>query len=190
MNIFRTISIILMVAVSCLVISSAIANGADNKNTRAELRGIEKVYVVIDSFMPEIKTDGLTEKQIRSDVWKKLAPASLSMIPDNKFRKGNLFSRIGILNIKCRVFSMHEGVYGYEVAIEVFRGIEFPQDTSEVPQEAIPVWSVKKFDIADELIDVKNEIGSLVDIFVSAYQSVNPKRTKTFHNKRRSNGYY
>lgn len=190
MNIFRYSSVILMVAVSCLVIRSGIANGADNKNTRAELRGIEKVYVVIDCFMPEIKTDGLGEKQIRSDVWKKLAPASLRMIPGKQFRKGKLFARTGILNIKCRVFSMHEGVYGYDVAIEVFRRIEFPQDTSEVPQEAIPVWSVKKFDIADELIDVKNEIGSLLDIFVSAYRSVNPERTKTFHNKRRLNGYY
>ena len=81
MNIFRYISVILMVAVSCLVIRSAIANGADNKNSRAKLRGIEKVYVVIECLMPEIKTDELAEKQIRSDVWKKLAPASLSMIP-------------------------------------------------------------------------------------------------------------
>jgi hypothetical protein len=189
-NIFKYVSVILMVAVFCLVIRSDVVNGADNKNTRDKLRGIEKVYVVIDCVIPEIKIDELTEKQIRSDVWKKLAPASLTMMPGNKFRKGELFSRIGILNIKCNVFSMHEGVYGYDVTIEVFRGIEFPQDTSEVPQEAIPIWSVKKFDIADEIIDVKNGIGSLVDIFVSAYQSVNPKRTKPFHNKRRSNGYY
>jgi hypothetical protein len=189
-NIFKYVSVILMVAVFCLVIKSAVVNGADNKNTRDKLRGIEKVYVVIDCVIPEIEIDELAEKQIRSDVWKKLAPASLSMIPGNKFRKGELFSRIGILNIKCNVFSMHEGVYGYDVAIEVFRGIEFPQDTSEVPPEASPIWSVKKFDIADELIDVKNEIDNLVDIFVSAYQSVNPERTKTFHNKRRSNGYY
>ena len=84
---------------------------------------------------------------------------------------------------------MHEGVYGYDVAIDVFRGIEFPQDTSEVPQEAIPVWSVKKFDIADELIDVKNGIDSLVDIFVSDYQSVNPEKATPFHNKRRPYGY-
>jgi len=190
MNIFKYVSVILMVAVFCLVIRSAVVNGADNKNARANLRGIEKVYVVIDCVTPEIKIDELSEKQIRSDVWKKLAPASISMIPGNKFRKGELFSRIGILNIKCNVFSMHEGVYGYDVAIEIFRGIEFPQDTSEVPQDAIPIWSVKKFDIADELMDVKNEIDGLVDIFVSAHQSVNPERTRTFHDKRRSDGYY
>jgi len=187
---FRCISVVLMVFVSCLVISIPIANGADNKNDRAKLRGIEKVYVVIECFMPEIKTDELAEKQIRSDIWKKLAPASLSIIPGEKFRKGKLFSEIGILNIKCNVFSMHEGVYGYDVAIDVFRGIEFPQDTSEVPHEAIPVWSVKKFDIADELLDVKKGIVSLVDIFVSDYQSVNPERTETFHNKKRPYGYY
>jgi len=173
-----------MVAVFCFVIRGTIANGADNRDTRAKLCGIEKVYVVIECFMPEIKTDVLGEKQIRSDVWKKLAPASLSMIPGKEFRKGKLFFGTGILNIKCTVFGMDEGVYGYDVAVDVFREIEFPQDTSEVPQEAVPVWSVKKFDIAVELIDVRNEIDSLVDIFVSAYQSVNPERTTPFYNKR------
>ncbi len=147
----------------------------DRKNSHTRFRGIEKAFIVIDYSKTEIDKDLLTEKQIRADTWKKLREVSISVLPHKKFRKGKMFSSVAILNIKCNVFRMQEGAYGYEISLEVFRGIEIPQDTFLVPSEATPVWSVKKFDIAVKITDVNKEIGALMDSFVNGYRPVNRK---------------
>jgi len=148
---------------------------AERKYEHVRLRGIEKAFIVIERSKPEKDKDLLTEKQIRADIWKKLRAVSISVLPNKKFRKGKMFSSIAILNVKYIVFKMQEGAYGYEISLEVFRGLDIPQDTFKVPLEAIPVWSVKKFDIAGEITDINREMGALVDVFVNAYSSVNPK---------------
>ncbi len=153
---------------------------ADGKDGHARLRGIEKAFIVIEYSKSGIDKGLLTEKQIRTDTWKKLRAVSISLLPSKKFRKGKMFSSTAVLNIKCKVFEMQEGVYGYEISLEVFRGVEIPQDTFKVPSEAIPVWSVKKFDIADKIADVNKEIGALVDAFVNVYRAVKPKMRTPF----------
>lgn len=166
------ISSIILAVVFCQCLWHSCCFADDRADDYVRLRGIEKAFIVIEYSKPKIDKDILTEKQIRTDTWKKLRGVSISVLPNKKFRKGKMFSSVAILNIKCKVFRMQEGAYGYEISLEVFRGIEISQDTFKVPSEAIPVWSIKKFDIADNITDVNREIGSLVDVFVKGYQSV------------------
>ena len=172
-NIFLTV-----VFLQCLWHPCCLAG--DRNDARARFRGIKKAFIVIEYSKTEIDKDLLTEKQIRADTWKKLRAVSICVLPHKKFRKGKMFSSIAILNIKCIVFKMQEGAYGYEISLDVFRGIEIPQDTFKVPSDATPVWFVKKFDIADGITDVNNEIGALVDVFIREYRSVNPKTNTPF----------
>ncbi len=168
MHIFKCISNIILAIVLCQYLWHPCCFAADWKDANVRLRGIEKAFIVIEDTSSQTDEDLITEKQIRDDIWKKLRAVSISVLPNKSIRKGKMFSTTAILNLKCNVFKMHEGVYGYEISLEVFRGIEILQDTFEVPSDASPVWSVKKFDIADEVTDINNEISILVDAFVSA----------------------
>ncbi len=171
---YRISNIILSIVLyQCLLHPCCFA--ADRKDNPVSLRGIEKAFIVVEYAKSEIAKDLSTEKKIRTDTWKKLREVSISVLPHKKFHKGKMFSSVAILNIKCKVFRMQEGVYGYDISLEVFRGVDILKDTFHVPSEAVPVWSVKKFDIAHDIMDVNKEIGALVDAFVNGYRSVNRK---------------
>ena len=164
---------IMMGVVCFLFMHCSWGHAADHEAACEELRGMEKVYLTIQCTTPE--TDVLTEQDIRSDIRNALRVTALRVI-SAKRSSGMLFPTVGILHVACKVFTMQEGGYGYEVVIEVFRRIDMGSDPAEIPPESVTVWSVKKFDIADEMVDIRNEIKSLTGIFIRAYRSVNPRR--------------
>jgi len=180
------ISVMIMGVVCFLFMQCSLGYAVDHEAAREELRGIEKVYLSIQCTTPKTETNVLTEQQIRSDIRNALRVTALRVIPGKRYGRGKLFPAIGILNVACKVFTMQEGGYGYDIVIEIFRRIEIESETSEIPLESVPVWSVKKFDIADEMIDIRNEIKKLTGIFVRAYSSVNPRRADPFNRRGRS----
>ena len=186
MSRFERISVMIMVAICFLFMRCPFGHTADHKAACSELRGMERVYLSIECITPEIETDIVTEQQIRSDIRKALRVTSLQVIHDKRDYNGRLFPEIGILNVACKVFRMQEGGYGYDLVIEVFRRVEIESETSEIHPESVPAWSVKKFDIADEMIDIRNEIKNLTGVFVRAYCSVNPRRADPFNRRSRS----
>ena len=178
------IAVMIMMGVVCfLLMHCTLGHAADHEAACEELRGMETVYLKIQCTTPE--TDVLTEQNIRSDIRNALRVTALRVISAKRSR-GTLFPTVGILHVACKVFTMQEGGYGYEVMIEVFRRIEMGSGSSEIPPESVPVWSVKKFDIADEMVDIRNEIKNLTGIFVHSYNSVNPRSLDPSNRRGRS----
>ena len=62
-----------------LLLASTGAQGLDNENTRATLRGLNGVQVVVEDMMkPDIERDGLTRQQLQTDVELRLRKAGIS----------------------------------------------------------------------------------------------------------------
>jgi len=142
---------------------------SDTAKTRATLRGLYGVLVLVDPLLAEIDPSGLTRRQIQTDVELKLRKAGI--------KKYSLADRIGAarpeLHVSVAVIKA-EGWYVYGVNVE-FRQTVVALRTAE-PAEQATTWSTSgAVGTAKSLGAIEIAVGDRVDVFINAFLSVNSK---------------
>lgn len=154
--------------------------GVDTEENRETLRGIKGVTVAIVPVEPEVENAGLTQGQIRKDVELKLRMAGLNVLTTEKKNKemleasGGAFLFIVPTIIKHPKLSSYLQVdmYVYNIHLELNQGVYLMRNKKFT---AGSTWSTWMVGVTGNLDDIRIDTKDLVDKFLNAWRSVNPK---------------
>ncbi len=148
------------------------AYGADNHMTRQSIRGHRGIYVWVVDLDPRIEKDGLTESLIRADVILKLKRAGIRVLSKEKW-----FDVVGnpYLYVNANILKLPETKeYIYCIRVSFKQTVYLLKEPIEIL--GADTWSTGgRIGITPDLRKIRNSINELVDRFISAYLSVNPK---------------
>jgi hypothetical protein len=157
-----------------LLLTSPAAQGLDAKSTRATLRGLNGVQVVVEDLEPDVERDGLTMQQILTDVELRLRKSGIRVLTEQE-----RFNAPGQPWLYVRVSTYrHSDISAYSVATLV----ELYQDTSLArnPDLAIAAvtWSTGGIGMVGSarVRQFRERVADRVDQFINAYLSVNPEQ--------------
>jgi hypothetical protein len=165
----------LVFVVSLLLISVAPVFALDRESNRQTLRGLQGVWVLIEDLEPEIERSGLTKKQVQKDVEGKLRDAGIKTLTQEECSKtpGEPYLYV---NINLNAGKAGDEKYSYSVDIGVIQGVRLQRD----PRQKIHAvtWSTGGVgSIEKEFVNrLSDSVEDLVNVFIKAYISVNPKK--------------
>jgi len=143
----------------------------DNKVTRETLRGLQGVKVVVEPLKWLIEQDGLTTKQLRKDTELKLRLAGIRAVSseESPALPGNPSLYVNANVLKHKALNR----YIFNIMVELSQDVSLNR-TPKVKATAA-TWSVSVTGFTADVSTVRDQLKELVDAFVNAYLSVNPK---------------
>ena len=145
----------------------------DDEFNRPTLRGLKGVYVLVEQLRPEIERGGLSKNQIQTDVELKLRMAGIKVLS-----KEESFDAPGRpwLYVNVNAFKAEDiGAYVYHVLVELNQDVYLARRPPDFTKYKTSTWSVSYLGIKSKLGDIRASVKDLVDMFINAYLSVNPK---------------
>jgi hypothetical protein len=145
----------------------------DNRLTRRTLQGLQGVIVVVASLGPEIKQDGLTEDQLRTDTELKLRMAGIKVLSNEELSitPGKPMMHVYITILKTKL--NHYTLYVFSISLQIMQEASLAR-APNIKTAAI-TWLVDITGKTGELEDIRDSTKDLVDKFINAYLSVNSK---------------
>jgi hypothetical protein len=154
-----------------------VALAVDDEVTRASLRGLDGVRVVMEDLRPEIIKEGLREDQVRFEVEQQLRSSGIKVLADE---------RLPFLMICPYITKFGKDSYSYFVRMDFYQLVVPYQSLSqETDKESSPpiesalfaaTWtSPGVIGTTRTLTDVKRRIGDEVAKFIAAFKAANPQ---------------
>lgn len=160
-----------LVALSTSGNSSSIAHAMDSKLSRSTLIGLQRVGVLVDSVGPNIAEKGINVSQIKTDVELKLRTVGIEVFSN----KDELLSEKGhpfiYVNINC-LPEIGSDLYAYSARVELVQGAFLERNNLILAPTT--TWSSSYLGIM-KISGIRNNINNLMDRFLNAYLSANPK---------------
>ena len=189
---------LVVIILALFILDSSAFSFKDTKESRETLRGVTPLYVVIEGITPELEQNGMSLNQLKTDVEYKLKKAGINVIttreerdPAGSFPAG-LHVRINAL--KSDILKSTINIDYYAISIDV----ELIQRCLPLTHESVSLFAKKDIDLfyisshsglactwstgniylagGERIIDIRDCVQELVDQFIKAYVSVNPKR--------------
>ncbi len=146
---------------------------------RASLRGLAGVYVVFTDLEDDIKKDGLTEQQLRTDVELRLRRAGIRVLTLDEVRESSAKPTlvISVETVKSDPLSklLEGSVYAFSLSIQLRQIATLKRmPTNEF---LVTTWSDNAFGFATvkTLKVIRDGLGDYVDKFANDFLTVNPK---------------
>ena len=164
-------------AVLCaLLVLTVTPSGASNTEaTRATLRGLLGVQVVMDAFTPEVESAGLLRKPLHTEVELRLRLAGIRVLtPEERLRVvGHPVLAINIHVLLNQLL----GLTVYHISVALSQAVSL--DTGAVASEGGATWDIATMGTLamSDLSRVREHVRDLIDAFSDAYLSVNPRPT-------------
>jgi hypothetical protein len=144
----------------------------DSERTRATLRGVEGVHVVVEDLRPDVERAGLTRQQLQTDVELQLRQAGIPLVTsaERVHVPGQPF-----LAVAVHVVPRADGLLAaYAITVEVYQVASL--ETAAV-KATVSTWSVGKTGSIGLplLAALRDSVKDSVEHFINAYLSVNPR---------------
>jgi hypothetical protein len=188
---------LMVVGLALLIVDSSAFSFQDTKKTRETLRGVTPIYVVIEGVTPELEQVGMSLNQLKTDVESKLRNAGIDVITTLGERESagsfpaGLYVRINALKSDILRRTINIDYYAISIQVELIQQC-LPlthESVSRVSEKNIDpsyvsfysalgcTWSTNNIYLAggERIIDIRGCVQELVDQFIKAYLSVNPK---------------
>ena len=138
--------------------------------SRATLRGLQGVYILLEDVTPEMAQAGLTTPQLHTDVEWQLRQAGIPVLTkDQAFRlQGAPYVYVYVHLVPHPI-----GLTAYTILIEVNQRALLDLNGSSA---SVSTWSVQRLGTvgSTHLQTIRNDVRNQVDHFITAYRSVNP----------------
>ena len=143
----------------------------DSERTRATLRGIEGVRVVIEGLESEVERAGLTTQQLQTDVELRLRLAGIRVLTDEESRRT---PGQPLLYVNVNVLLQSDGLAAYSIEVALRQRAALETDGSPATVET---WGAASIGIVGRarLDSIRNPLRDGVDEFINAYLSVRPR---------------
>lgn len=151
-----------------LVAMSPISFAQDMDQTRATLRALKGVEVLVESFNPEIEKDGLLSGQLRADIEAKLRMAGITVL-----REKERAITPPMLCIDAQVTKPISSLYVFHVEIALRQNVLLQRDQGIMVHGV--TWSRGKIGNTHNISEIRQYITDKVDQFIDAYLSVNQR---------------
>ena len=162
-------------AVSLLILASKSPTFAiDSKSNRATLRGLEGVAVLVEQLSPEVEKEGLVKNRLQTEAELKLRMAGIKVLTKEECLKmpGEPYLYI---NINVNIARTESDIYPYSIDVLLIQKVSLVRDpqqtTYAVTWSTGGVGSIRK----PILSQLQNSVEDMLDVFVKAFLSENPK---------------
>lgn len=153
------------------------AKALDSNDTRRTLSCIKGVMVMVEEIQPNIKRyaakSGLTKEALQKAIEARLSNSNIKTLNWNEWltTQGRPFL---YLNLNTHEYERY--YYSYDIELELKQVVSL-EANPEIKTLAT-TWSIKMTGAANigKLNTIKENIMALVDRFITAYYTVNPKR--------------
>ncbi len=177
----RTILSILVALVTLLALGPALpgkaAAAGDDSFSRQSLRGLKALYLLVEDVDPELVKAGLTRERIAEEAEKRLrsVPLRVMTLKESFQETGRPYLEIAFLLAKPQ-----SGAYGYFIEVSVSQEVRPTRPIPGGPYGGgqgvhCQTWSIRQAGVVerDRLSSLAETVGTMVDRFVDAHQSVN-----------------
>jgi hypothetical protein len=141
---------------------------SDDELSRSTLRGIGAVYVLVESLPDGAKVLGLTRESIQTDVELKLRLAGMRIVTEQESHKAPggpvLYVQVGMTNNGLASFT--------DVALRQ----DVTLQRNGMPAVFVATWNASVIAMNQDDKEIRNTVKDLVDQFLNAWLSVNPKK--------------
>jgi hypothetical protein len=165
-----------IVGIGSLLLASSGAKGIDTEESRATLRGLQGVWVIVDNLGLDVEQAGLTQNQIQTDVELRLRKAGIRILTRQETLSipGRPWLYVGVETHESRG---RPGLYPFVLSLELWQLVYLARDPNVATQA--PTWSHKSIlgmTGASHLREVRDRVVVMVDVFINAYLAVNPEQ--------------
>lgn len=155
------------------VIASSVASAQRGVDTIESLRGLKGVYVAVENLGSDLEAAGLTKGIIQADVELKLRLARIKVLTEKEWLEelGNPSLYISVIGMKSEF-----GLYACSMVIELHQKVSLSRYPAIVVLGAI-TWHRGSIGVCREykVDEIRDGVKDIVDKFINAYLSVNPK---------------
>ncbi len=140
----------------------------DTPQSRASLKGITTLKVVVENMNPDAERDGLTTNQIQTDVELRLRQAGITLSPTA--------SAFLYVAVPAQKRSAEFPLYGYAIAVELIQPVIVPRDQPIAVYAT--TWSIVAASSvgAANLRTIRSFVVDYIDRFINAYLEQNPRQ--------------
>ena len=165
------VSIVMALA---LVGLAPFAFAQDDAASRATLDGLKAVYVMVDSFGPQIEQEGLTTDQLQSDIGQQLLDAGIKVLPEKEFNRLMQSQNypLALIRVSAGIIDIKEtGAKAYYITFQVQQLVRLIR--KPVIKRFATTWE-KRGIASGSPAHVRETVQDLVGQFITVYSSVNP----------------
>lgn len=152
--------------VMVLLVAANAATAVDAGFSRASLKGLKGVQVLVEPLQTEVEQGGLNKASIQTDVELKLRQAGITVLTEE-----------GTPYLYIDVNTSSGSLYAYFVGVKLCQTVRLDRDPS-IQVLLATTWDVGEVGTVGRvnLRSIRDRIKDLVDMFINAYLSVNPKK--------------
>jgi hypothetical protein len=175
----RKILLMTIAILFCLVAADAFAHmPAKAKET---LRGLPGVAVVIEPLHPTTERDGLTHRQLQTEVERQLRSAGIRVLTQEEWKKtpGAPYLYVNVAALKKKY-----GLYAYAIEVCLNQLVLLIRD--QQTQEFAETWETREVGTVgkERLATVRKSVAAHVAVFIRDYFAVNPRAVTRYDQRR------
>jgi hypothetical protein len=154
-----------------LIRPDGFAFAPDNGSTRQTLRSLDGVRVVVAPLKWVVEKNGLTLDQLQKDTELKLRLAGIKVVSSEE---SAVTPGKPLLYVNAKVLKYGSlDRYIFNIKLELSQDVSLVR--SPGVETSATTWSTSVTGTSHELSTIRDQLKELVDTFINAYLSVNPK---------------
>jgi len=147
----------------------------NSEMNRSSLQGLKGIRVLVEDFAPEVEREGLVKNQIQKDVEDKLRAGGMKILTQEEAVKtpGEPYLYV---NLNVNFSKDEEEVCSYSIDIALIQNVNLVRNPKQTTYAI--TWSTGGVGLIGKksLGQLKESVEDVVDIFIKAFFSVNPKQ--------------
>jgi len=169
MNLLKKIVVLTLVIFFSFGGTDKVSFAGDTKQERATLKGISGVLITIRDVKLRAQKFGLHESNLQTDAEIKLRLAGIKVLTETEW-----FKKKGMpyIDITVHIIDPSNTSCSYLVSVKLIQNVRLERDPS-IHSDAV-TWIVSNSGVGTKE-DVRSAIKDLVDKFINAYLSSNPR---------------
>ncbi|MFC1515874.1 hypothetical protein ACFL7E_03845 [Thermodesulfobacteriota bacterium] len=141
----------------------------DSKKDRQTLKDLSGVYVVVENIKKNFEHNALSESSIKTAIETQLRSAGIKVLTDSE---NYMQKELPLLYVILKFLKVTDNHYDYSISVAIARRIFIEVDpTIEVYENS---WFIKD-EGSGSLGKYRPKLKEMIDRFINAYLSVNPK---------------
>ena len=165
------------IACCCILALKPAAYGIDTELTQRTMIGIQGINVVVEDLQPNIQKYAqrfsLTKEQLQKEVEERLRKAGIRVMPKDEWLKT---PGRPVLYVNINTHEYEKYWYAFNIAVSLGQIVTLEADPKL--KTLASTWDISMTGVANigTLNTIRSNIEMLVDRFIQAYRSANPKR--------------
>ena len=161
--------------IGILVLLASPLAALNSEMNRATLQGLKGVRILVEDLAPEVERGGLVKNQLQKSAEEKLRSAGIKVLTQEEAVKtpGEPYLYV---NININFAKGEEEVCSYSIDIALIQNVTLVRNPKQTSYAV--TWSTGGVGMIGKksLGELKESVDEIVEIFVQAFFSVNPKR--------------